>query len=381
MPDPEIAYFDNNATTALDPRVLEAMLPWLRDHHGNPSSTHRFGREARRAVEEARRQVADLVGGRSAEVVFTASGTEANNAVLFGAAARWQDRGHFVLSAFEHPSVIEAVERLERRGMTATRIQPRADGVLAAEDLSRALRPDTRVLCLMLANNELGTLQPVAEVAARCRRQGVLVLCDAVQAAGKAEIDVGPLGIDYLVLGGHKFHGPLGAAALWIRPGAPFEPWLAGAPQEAGRRPGTENVPAVVGLGAACEWARVELEKRREHLLSLRTRLEEGLGRLEGVRLHCTASPRLPHTTNAAFLGASARHLVPALDAAGFAVSAGAACGAGKAEPSPTLKALGLEDEEALASLRISFGMGNRKEEVDAFLAALPGILAGLRAG
>ncbi len=380
MTESDAAYFDNNATTSLDPRVLEAMLPWLGRRHGNPSSIHRFGRDARRAVEAARRQVASSLGARAADVVFTSSGTEANNAVLFGAAARCDHRGHLVLSAFEHPSVTGAVGRLERRGMTAARIWPREDGVLAVEDLVEALQPDTRVLCLMLANNELGTLQPVAEVAEECRRRGVLVLCDAVQALGKVEVDVETLGVDYLVVAGHKFHGPLGVAALWIRPDAPFDPWLAGAGQENGRRPSTENVPGMVGLGAACEVAKTELRRRHRHLLSLRQRLEDGLREIPGVRLHCAASPRLPHTTNAAFLGAPAQLLIPALDTAGFAVSAGAACGAGKAVPSPTLKALGLEDEEALATLRISFGMENRLEEVEAFLSALPGILGKLRA-
>lgn len=376
MSSPDATYFDNNATTALDPRVFEAMLPWFGKKHGNPSSIHRFGVEARSAVERARREVARLLGGDSREVVFTSSGTEANNAVLFGLGARTGYRGHIVLSAFEHPSVLEAVGRLESLGMTSSRVRPREDGVVAAEDLVEALRPETRILALMLANNELGTLQPVAQVSAEYRRRGVPVLCDAVQAVGKIPVDALSLGVDYLVLGGHKFHGPLGAAALWIRQGVSFEAWLAGAPQESGRRPGTENVPALVGLGAACRLAEEELESRCRHLDALRQRLEEGLRKIPQARLHCSESPRLPHTTNVAFLGVPAAYLVPALDGAGFAVSAGAACGAGKAAPSPTLKALGLSDEEALSSLRISFGMDNRQEEVDAFLKILPGALA-----
>ncbi|MCB1037892.1 MAG: aminotransferase class V-fold PLP-dependent enzyme, partial [Acidobacteria bacterium] len=255
---------------------------------------------------------------------------------------------------------------------------PASDGVVPAEALVAALEDDTVLLCLMLANNELGTLQPVAEVAAEYRRRGVPVLCDAVQAVGKVRVSAPELGVDYLTLGAHKFHGPLGAAALWIRKGAPFDALLAGAPQEAGRRPSTENVPALVGLGAASQLAAEELEERGDLLTSLRARLEGGLARLPQVRLHCTGSPRLPHTTNAAFLGTPAQLLVPALDAGGFAVSAGAACGAGKAAASPTLKALGLDDDEALCSLRISFGIANRAHEVDAFLAALPATLSAL---
>ena len=240
--------------------------------------------------------------------------------------------------------------------------------------------PETRLVCLMLANNELGTLQPVAEVAAACRERGVRVLCDAVQAVGKETVDVGALGIDYLSLGGHKFHGPLGGAALWVRPGAPFESHLVGGSQERRRRASTVDIPAVVGLGAACELARHELPARRAHLLSLRERFEAGLAAIPGTIVHCATAPRLPHTTNVAFDGLVGHALAIRLDLAGFAVSTGAACHSGVVEPSDTLLALGVPAAEALASLRISFGMTNAIADVEAFLPVLAREVATLRA-
>ena len=364
-------YFDNNATTPLDPRVAEAMIPWLTAHHGNPSSIHSFGRAAREAVEEARAAVAELLGARPVEVVFTGSGTEANNAVLAAIGAAAGHHGHVVLSAFEHPSVRAAVEELERRGMEATRIAPGPDGVVSAAAIEQALRPDTRLVCLMLANNEVGTLQPVAEVAGFCRARGIPVSTDAVQAAGKVALDVAELGVDYLTIGAHKFHGPLGAAALWVRPGAVYGSLLVGGSQERRRRAGTENVAAIVGLGRIAELVRRELPERCAKLLALRDHFEAGLASFPDTVVHCQGSPRLPHTSHAAFLGLEAESLLIRLDLAGFAVSTGSACSAGVVEPSKTLLAMGLSPREALSSLRISFGMMNELAEVDAFLAAL----------
>jgi cysteine desulfurase len=378
-------YLDHNATTPLDPRVREAMLPWLGERHGNPSSAHAFGREAREAVERAREQVAGLLGVRPPEVVFTASGTEANNAVVFGVAARQESRsgsggGHLVISAFEHPSVREAAARLEAGGMAVTRVAPGPDGIVPAEAMTAALREDTRLVALMLANNELGTLQPAAEVAAACRERGVPVLCDAVQAVGKLPVDAPALGVDWLVLGGHKFHGPLGAAALWVRPGAGLEPYLVGGGQERRRRAGTENVPALVGLGVAAETAAAEIEERRAHLAGLRDRFEAALARaVPGAVVHCQGSPRLPNTSHVALPGADGEALAIRLDLAGFAVSTGAACASGAVEPSKTLLAVGLSREEALSSLRVSFGLPNTPDEVDAFVEALARETAALR--
>jgi cysteine desulfurase len=383
-------YLDHNATTPLDPRVRQAMLPWLGERHGNPSSLHRFGQAARNAVEEAREQVAALIGGRPPEVVFTASGTEANNTVVASVAERG---GHLLISAIEHPSVRQAAARAERAGMEVTRVPPGADGVVPAAAMVAALRRDTRLVCLMLANNELGTLQPVAEVAAECRARGIPLLCDAVQAVGKIPVDASWLGTDFLVLGAHKFGGPLGAAALWIRDGVETEGLLVGGSQERRRRAGTENVPAIVGLGAAAALARLEVGEagvargeggaetgaRPAFLSALRYRFEAGLAAIPGTAIHCRTAPRLPNTSHVAFPGAEGEALLIRLDLAGFAVSTGSACSSGTVEPSSTLLAMGLSAAEALCSIRVSFGVSNDPAEVDRFLAALACEVAALR--
>jgi cysteine desulfurase len=372
-------YLDHNATTPLDPRVREAMLPWLGEIFGNPSSAHAFGQAAREAVERARASVAELLGGRPAEIVFTGSGTEANNAVMFDVARRADNRGHLVVSALEHPSIRETASRLESMGMTVSRVQPNSDGVVTADAVEAALRPDTLLVCLMLANNELGTIQPVAEVSRRCRERGIPVLCDAVQAVGKIAVSVEELGIDYLTLGGHKFYGPLGAAALWVRTGSALDGLLVGGPQERRRRASTENVPAIVGLGKAAEIAISDLPQRAAFLGGLRERFEQGLGRLPDAVVHCTRAERLPHTSNIALLGAAGDSLLIRLDLRGFAVSTGSACSSGAVEPSKTLLAIGLSEAEARSSIRVSFGISNTPEEVDAFLDALGTEAAELR--
>jgi len=383
-------YLDHNATSPLDPRVREAMLPWLGESFGNPSSVHAFGQAARSAVEEARERVAALLGAAPLEIVFTASGTEANNAVLADVARRCRESGresgpesgrcgHLVLSGIEHPSIREAAARLERSGLAVTRVAPAADGVVSPAAVEAALRPDTLLVCLMLANNELGTLQPVARVAALCRGRGIPVLSDAVQAVGKIAVDAGELGVDYLTLGAHKFGGPLGAAALWIRKGAPFEGFLVGGGQERRRRASTENVPAIVGLGAAAALAQGEGGERTARLAALRDRFEAGLAAVPDAVVHCAASPRLPNTSNVAFPGVEGESLLIRLDLAGFAVSTGSACSSGAVEPSRTLLAAGIPAAEALSSIRVSFGPENSAREVDGFLAALSRETAALR--
>lgn len=372
-------YFDHNATSPLDPRVRDVMLPWLSDLHGNPSSIHRFGQAAREAVETGREQVAELLGVRAPEIVFASSGTEANNAVVFDAARRAGFRGRLVISSFEHPSVRKMAEAVASPELEIVRIEPGPDGVVPAEAMIAALTDDTRLVCLMLANNELGTIQPVVEVAAACRERDIPVLCDAVQAVGKVPVDAGELGVDFLTLGGHKFHGPLGVAALWIRPGREFEGFLLGGSQERRRRASTENVPGIVGLGESCRLAREELDHRREFLAGLRDRFERGLAEIPDAVVHCAEASRLPHTSHVAFLGVEGEGLLIRLDLAGFAVSTGSACSSGAVEPSKTLLAIGVAPDEALASLRISFGMTNTRDEVDRFLAALAHEVAELR--
>ena len=376
----DIAYFDHNATTPVDPRVRDAMLPWLAGVHGNPSSAHAAGRRAKQAVEAARAQVAAALGGRPEEVIFLSSGTEANNMVIAGLARHHGHRGRLVVNTLEHPSVRNAAAKAGARGMEVVTLRPGADGRIDPADATAALDDATRLLCLMQANNEVGTLQPVAEVSAACRRRGVPVLCDAVQAIGKVAIDVDALGVDYLVLGGHKFHGPLGVAALWVRSGALVEPLMVGAPQEGGRRASTENVPAIVGLGEACALAQRDLETRHAQLLALRQRFEAGLGRIGDAVVHCADSQRLPHTSHVAFLGVSGHALMLELDRAGVCVSTGSACHSGKPQPSAALVAMGVSEAEALASLRISFGLTNTADEVDRLLATLETVVASLRA-
>lgn len=372
-------YLDHNATTPLDPRVLEAMLPWLAGRHGNPSSIHAAGRAAREAVETARERVAALLGARAPEVVFTASGTEANNAVVFGVAEAAGHRGRIVLSPLEHPSVRKAAARAAERGMEVVSIDPGPDGVVAAEAVIAALDDDVRLVSMMLASNVLGTLQPVAEVAAVCRERGIPLLCDAVQAAGKVPLDVAALGADFVVLGAHKFHGPLGAAALWVRSGVEIPPLLVGGAQERRRRAGTPNVPALVGFGRAAELASAELPERRRRMAALRDRFEAGLGAIGGATVHGAAAPRLPNTTHVAFEGVEGEPLMIRLDLAGFEVSTGAACSSGAVEPSPALLAMGVPRAEALGSLRVSVGITTDESEIDRFLTALGREVASLR--
>lgn len=367
-------YFDHNATCPLDARVREAMLPWMGERWGNPSSIHRFGQAAQAAVEEGRERIARLIGADPLEIVLCGSGTEANNAVVWSAvrpAVSGPRPGHLVVSALEHPSVRAAAAHLAARGWEVTEVSPEQDGVVAPPAIVAALRPESALVALQLANNEVGTIQPVAEVAARCRERGVPVLCDAVQAAGKIRVDFATLGVDYLVIAGHKFHGPLGAAALAIRGGAPFAPLLLGGAQERRRRASTINVPAVVGLGAAADLARRELPERTARLAALRDRFESGLAAIARHVVHGTSAPRLPNTTHVAFEGLEGQTLMIRLDLAGFAVSTGSACAAGVVEPSRALLAMGVSAAESIASLRVSVGLGNSADEVDALLAAL----------
>jgi len=375
------AYFDNNATTPLDPRVREAMLPWLGDRFGNASSAHSVGQRALAAVETAREEVARLLGAASPiEVVFTASGTEGANAVVYAALARSGGAGRFVLSALEHPAVPAALATPWAARADRVVVPPDGDGVVAAERFRAELREGDALAALMLASNEIGTLQPVAEVAERCRELGVPLLCDAVQAAGKVPVPVQKLGADYVLVGAHKFHGPLGAAALWIRPGAPFEPLLVGGAQERRRRASTANVAAIVGFGEACRVAREDLAARAARLAALRDRFESAvLAAVPGARVHGRAVPRLPSTSSVAFPGVVQQELMIRLDLEGYQVSIGSACASGQIEPSHALVSMGLEREVALGTIRVSFGLFNRDEEVDAFVPRLAEAVAALR--
>lgn len=374
----EPVYLDHNATTPVDSRVVEAMTPWFR-RAGNASSLHAFGRRSREAVEAARERVAGLLRVSPPEVVFTASGTEANNAVM-ATVARLHASGHVVVSAFEHPSILAAASRLEEAGFEVSRVRPEPDGRLAPEAVEEALRDDTRLVCLMLANNEVGTVQPVAEVARRARERGAAVLCDAVQAVGKLAFTAPELEVDYLTIGAHKFYGPLGAAALWIRRGAPFEALLVGGSHERHRRAGTLNVPALVGLGAAAALVEAEGAEWASRQAAARDRFERGLAAIDDVVIHCAGTPRLPNTSSVAFRGVDAEALMVRLDLAGYAVSTGSACSSGVVEVSETMKALGVGLEEAGSTLRVSFGKDSAVDLVEPLLESLAAEVAALRA-
>lgn len=381
-------YADHHATTPLNEEALEAMQPWL-SAPANASSIHAFGRAARRAVEEARENVARAIGADAAEIVFTSGGTESDNLAVRGGAraAREKDpvRARVVVSAAEHPAVRDAALGLGRDGFSVEEIGCVGRGVPAAEDVTSALSPETALVSLVLANNETGAVnQELAEVARPARAGGVLVHTDAVQAVGKIPVDVRALGVDLLSLTGHKFGGPKGAGALFVREGIRVLPLLVGGGQEKGRRSGTENVLAIVGLGAAIRAAVARLSEEGARLGALRDRFEKDLSSAcAPVRLNLSDGPpgsRLPTVTSATFPGADAEALLAALDLEGIAVSTGSACATGTTKPSRVLLALGLSVAEARSTLRFSFGRTTNGAEIDRLLEVVPRIVARARA-
>jgi cysteine desulfurase len=358
-------YLDHNATTPVDPRVLEAMLPFLRDDYGNPSSLHWFGQRARGAVEEARARVAALVGAEPAEIVFTASGSESDNTALRGVSAKAKaPRAGIVCSAVEHHAVLNAAKALGEEGRPVRLARVHPSGTLDLEDLAAKLDETTALASLMLGNNETGTVQPVSEAARLARRRGALVHCDAVQAAGRLPIDVRALDVDLLTLSAHKLYGPKGVGCLYVRRGTPMAPLVRGGGQERNRRAGTENVAGVVGFGTAAALALEGLESEAIRVAALRDRLEERLLAIGGARRN-GEGPRLPNTTNVSFEGTEAEGLLIALDLEGIAVSTGAACSAGGVEPSHVLRAMGLPAERVQSSLRLSLGRSTTEADVD----------------
>ena len=359
-------YLDHNATTPLDPRVLDAMLPILRDGFGNPSSLHWFGQQARAAVDTAREQVAALIGASPGEIVFTGSGTEADNTALRGAAAAAREpRRKVVYSTIEHHAVMNTAKALAEEGVPVEAARTRADGRVDLDDLRARVDDRTAVVAVMLANNETGVVEPVAEVVRIARERGALVHCDGVQAAGKIPVDVRDLDVDTLALSAHKIYGPKGVGALYIKRGTRLKAFVRGGSQERNRRAGTENVAGIVGLGRAAELARDDMGAESARLSGLRDRLESQLLATPGAQRNGEA-PRVPNTANVSFSGVEAESLVMALDLAGVAVSTGAACAAGAVEPSHVLRAMGLPLERVQASLRFSLGRGTTAEDVDA---------------
>jgi cysteine desulfurase len=360
----ERVYLDHNATTPLDPRVLETMETVLREAWGNPSSLHGFGQRARARVETARAQVAALLGAAPAEVVFTGSGTEADNMAIRGlAAAAPKDRRRVVVSAIEHHAVIHSAKALAEEGFTVELARAREDGLVDMDDLSRRVDGETAVVALMLANNETGVLQPVAEAAALARAAGAAFHCDAVQAAGKVPVDARALSVDTLAVSAHKLYGPQGVGALYVRRGARLASFLRGGSQERNRRAGTENVAGIAGFGRAAELAREGLGHDPARLSSLRDLLEEKLLALPGA-VRNGSGVRVANTSNVSFEGADAESLLMALDLMGVAVSTGAACAAGAVEPSHVLRGMGLRLPRVQSSLRFSLGRSTTEAEV-----------------
>jgi cysteine desulfurase len=362
-------YMDNNATTRVDPRVLEAMLPYFGEHYGNAASRHHvMGREAEQAVEEAREQVAGLIGASPREIVFTSGATESDNLALKGAAAMYRDRGdHIITAVTEHRAVLDTARRLERDGFRVTYLPVDRFGQVRPEQVEEAITEGTILVSLMAANNEVGTLHPIEAIGAVCKRRGVLFHTDAVQAAGKLPLDVERMGIDLMSLTAHKMYGPKGTGALYVRRRSPtvrLVPMLDGGGHERGLRSGTLNVPGIVGFGKACELCREEMTAESARLAGLRSRLYEGISeRLDGVTLNGHAEERLPGNLNLSFAFVKGEALLMGLR--GVCVSSGSACTSANPEPSYVLRAMGVDDELAHASLRFGLGRFNTADEVE----------------
>jgi len=376
-------YFDHNATTPAAPEVVEAVVRALRDEYGNPSSVHHFGQRAKAELDEARSSVAELIGAEPGDVVFTSGGTEADNMALRGAAEAAEAAGHrrhVIASAIEHEAVLNTVKALTRRGWTSTLLPVDARGIVAPAALASAITPQTAIVSVMHANNEIGTIQPIADLAAIAHEHGAIFHTDAVQSTAKIPLDVRALGLDLLSLSAHKFNGPKGAGALWIRRGTRIVSTMTGGKHERNRRGGTENVPGIAGLGVAARLARAKLKGDATRIAALRDRLEQGvLARVSGTVVNGDVSARVPNTTNISFDGVEAESLLIALDLEGFAVSTGSACSSGTLEPSHVLRAMGLPAHRTQNSIRFSLGLGNTEQQVDALVERLPSVVAKLR--
>lgn len=375
-------YFDHNATTPVDPAVADAMLRALRDEFGNPSSVHHFGQRAKAAIDAARTAVSTLINGDPSELVFTSGGTESDNFAIRGAADALEVTGrrHLIASAIEHEAVLNTFKALARRGWRTTLLPADASGIVSPDALREAITDETALVSVMHANNEIGTVQPIRELSAIAHERGAVFHSDAVQSAAKIPVDVRALGVDLLSLSAHKFYGPKGAGALWIRRGVRLVPFMTGGKHERNRRAGTENVPGIVGLGAAAELALRKMGEESARLAALRDRLERGvLERVAGTAVNGAREPRVPNTTNISFDRIEAESLLIALDLEGVAVSTGSACSSGTLEPSHVLKAMGLPVHRTQNSIRFSLGAANTEEQVDKVIALLPGIVVKLR--
>jgi cysteine desulfurase len=370
-------YLDNNATTPVLPEVMDAMRPYFAEHFGNASSIHHHGQETRAAVERARESVADLLGCRASEIVFTSGGTEGDNLAIFGLAKAGD---HIITSTIEHHAVMNACKHLEEKGCEVTSIPVDGRGRVDPDDVKRALRPKTKLITIMMANNETGIVQPVEEIGKVAAEADVYFHTDAVQGAGKIPIDVNKIGCDLLTISGHKIHAPQGVGGLYVRKGTLLEAMLYGGSHERSRRAGTENVPGIIGLGKAAELALAALQRGDDKkMAATRDRLETELRGIEATGTNGEGAPRVPNTTNIYFDHIEGEALVIALDLKGLAVSTGAACSSGAIEPSHVLTAMGLRPDRARASIRFSLGKQNTTDDVDFALSLVPGTVARLR--
>ena len=375
-------YFDYNATSPLSPEAIEALVRANRDLFGNASSVHHFGQQAKAALDEARSSCASLIGADPSEVVFTSGGTESDNFAIRGGAEAMEalSRRQLIATAIEHEAVLNTLKALARRGWRTTLLPVDQSGIVSPDELRGAITDQTAIVSVMHANNEIGTIQPIAELAAIAHEHGALMHTDAVQSVGKIPVDVRALGVDLLSLSAHKFNGPKGVGALWIRRGTRMLPILTGGKQERNRRAGTENLPAVAGLGAAARLAGEKMRSEGARLAALRDRMEEGiLSRVPGSAVNGARAPRVPNTTNISFDRVEAESLLIALDLEGVAVSTGSACSSGTLEPSHVLRAMGYPSHRTQNSLRFSLGLYSTEEEVDFVVHTLPRLVENLR--
>lgn len=373
-------YLDYNATTPMDKRVLDAMLPYFNEKYGNPSSIHTSGREAKKAIEDARSKVAKLLGAEPEEIIFTSGGTEADNMAIKGIAFA-RKKGHIITSAIEHHAVLNTVRWLEKRGFDVTYLPVDEQGIVDPDDVRKSIRGDTILITIMFANNEVGTIEPIEEISQIAREVGIPFHTDAVQAVGKIPFDVKKLGVDILSLSGHKFYGPKGIGALYIKKGMRVESLLHGGEHEKRMRAGTENVPGIVGLGVASEIALSEMEEEEKRIRKLRDKLEEGIvEKIPEVVVLGHPEKRLYNTLGICIKHVEGESILLQLDFEGIDVSSGSACTSGSLEPSHVLLAMGIPYEIAHGSIRFSLGKGNKEEDIEKVLKVLPPIVEKLRA-
>jgi cysteine desulfurase len=373
-------YLDNNATTQVDPEVLETILPYFHELYGNPSSAHSFGGQVAEKVAEAREQVAALLGARPGEIIFTSGGTESDNAAVRSALAAYPEKRHIVTSQVEHPAIRSLCQHLAKQGYRVTEVPVSSLGELDMDVYAKSLAPDTAIVSLMWANNETGVIFPIEKAAEMAKDKGILFHTDAVQAVGKIPINMRNNAVDMLSLSGHKLHSPKGIGVLYARTGLKFKPYVIGGHQERSRRAGTENTPAIIGLGKACELAALRMEEETTRVKPLRDKLEkEILEKIPHTRANGSAVHRLPNTSNISFEFVEGESILLSLDAEGICASTGSACSSGSLEPSHVLLAMGLTPTTAQGSIRFSLSIYNQEEEIDYVLQKLPPIIERLR--